>query len=1341
MTSPASEVSRLRGTWQRVLAALAVAVLPWLVAPGLVQPDTKLDLTVSPWRYLARATSAWSDHNGVGELQNQAYGYLFPMGPVHGGLLAAGMPPWAVQRVWWALILVVAFVGAERLLRRLGVPATVPAIAGALVYALSPRVLTMLAESSVELWPYAVAPWLVLVATGAAAPGAGVAQRRRMALRTAALVVCLGGVNATVNLAAVAPAALWIVLAGRGRGRWRALLWWSVAALAGSLWWLGPLLVLGRYSYPFLDYIELASTTTAVTTVVNVLRGADHWIAYLLTDAGHPVWQSGWVLAQSAVAVVATCLLAGLGLTGLVRGLPSAVADRAADADRAGIDPAHVRRWAVTALLLGVVLMSVGRSGTASGPLSEVVRDLLDGPLAPLRNVHKADLLVRLPMALGVSVVAVRIGARRAGDVWRRRIGVAALTVALLGSLLPLWQGRVADAWGYEAIPLSVRQTAADIDAAGTGSTMVLPAARMAHQSWGRTNDDPLSALAQSPVIARAAAPLGHPGATRLMDRVDRLASSGRAQPELVTALQRLGVDRVVVRHDVTDDEPTLDPDQVEATLEATPGIDFVRTRGAGATALTQWRVLEPSTDISSHAVADVQVAATAPEGVVDLEASGLVAPGAPVVLAGDARPLGRGPDVVTDGLRWQLYNAGRPPHVATSPSLRQASPWPTLTGTRALPPGDEPAWATTRTWPGYESVEVSSSSADPFAAGRGPASSGPAALLDDDPTTTWVSAPGDARPTIRLVPTSPTTAREVVVGLPDGQTRPRQLVVRLDPGEGGATGFHDEVPVPQSGATLDLVVPSGYGRIEIAPVPQVAGGQVGITGIDLGGVALPVSRRPGTALTLPDASGARAVLLGRDPRAAADLAEGEDPASLRRSVSGLDGPLGAQVMLRPRSGEALELLLDGGWDLGGSTRGESTDVTGSTQTRPGAALDGDPTTRWEPRPDESAPVLRIDLGQVQQVSELRLGQDVAGLVRVTTDAGVGLVPARQGRLDVPVGMTRTLELRFERRGEWVAPEIQVVGPARSFSGTVTLPCGQAGSLRVDGSEVPLAATTTVDQLRSGSELPATLCGPLPHAAPDGIAIEAVAGEALVPQRVVLTTATSPVRAERPRPVGQVAGAVDRLTVEMGGGAQSLLATSQGANEGWRAADPDGHELVPVTVDGWRQGFLVPGGDATTITVRFAPSTAHQAGLLLGGALALICVLGGAGSLLRERRGTRVGPVEVEPSAVGEGTSPRWVGILLGALVGILVAGLPGLVAGAVGGLLPRRLRGVALAATLTVAGVALAVLGAAEQFSTGALVAQVLGAAALGVLSATLVTGPAAEPGGAPGPLPDGPS
>ncbi len=67
-------------------------------SPGLLVSDTKFDLAVAPAGFLTRSIHLWDPLGAFGQLQNQAYGYLWPMGPFFllGSVL--DVPGWVIQR-------------------------------------------------------------------------------------------------------------------------------------------------------------------------------------------------------------------------------------------------------------------------------------------------------------------------------------------------------------------------------------------------------------------------------------------------------------------------------------------------------------------------------------------------------------------------------------------------------------------------------------------------------------------------------------------------------------------------------------------------------------------------------------------------------------------------------------------------------------------------------------------------------------------------------------------------------------------------------------------------------------------------------------------------------------------------------------------------------------------------------------------------------------------------------------------------------------------------------------------------------------------------------------------
>src|SRR5699024_9438225 len=113
--------------------------------------------------------------------------------------------------------------------------------------------------------------------------------------------------------------------------------------------------------------------------------------------------------------------------------------------------------------MLGVGLTVLGVAVDPFSLLSGGARSFLDGAGAALRNLHKFDVLVRLPLMVGVAhaLAHVRVPGRdRAGlQQWRhpeKNPHVVKVFAAVLLTVLataPGWSGRIAPADGFRAAP------------------------------------------------------------------------------------------------------------------------------------------------------------------------------------------------------------------------------------------------------------------------------------------------------------------------------------------------------------------------------------------------------------------------------------------------------------------------------------------------------------------------------------------------------------------------------------------------------------------------------------------------------------------------------------------------------------------------------------------------------------------------------------------------------------------------------------------------------------------------------------------------------------------------
>ena len=270
-----SESPRLR--IPDLLAFAALAYIPFLLSsPGKVSGDTKQYLYLDPGRLLSRAVYLWDPHVGTGTVPHQNVGYLFPMGPYYWLMDQVGVPDWVAQRLWMGSISFAAAAGALWLFTLLGTRRS-GAIAGAVVFMLTPYQVAFNARLSVLLLPFAGLPWLVGLTIRAAKRGGW-----RDPCLFALVVLLIGGTNASsLVLVGIAPV-LWLVVASVQREIEPRVALGTAGRIAlptvgVSLWWAAGLVSQARYGIPVLDVTENLRQVAAVSRPADLLRGLGNW--------------------------------------------------------------------------------------------------------------------------------------------------------------------------------------------------------------------------------------------------------------------------------------------------------------------------------------------------------------------------------------------------------------------------------------------------------------------------------------------------------------------------------------------------------------------------------------------------------------------------------------------------------------------------------------------------------------------------------------------------------------------------------------------------------------------------------------------------------------------------------------------------------------------------------------------------------------------------------------------------------------------------------------------------------------------------------------------------------
>ncbi len=1279
------------------LALLAFALVEQL---GRVTSDTRIAVILSPVASLRSTFSLWNPLVSLGELQNQAYGYLFPMGPFFALGDLAHVPPWVTERVWSTALLVLGCEGARLLARAIGF-APWPAWFAGMAYGLNARVIGQVATRSAEILPGAVLPWvvlpLVLAMTGRLRP-------RTAALLSVAAYLFMGAVNAT---ATVAPLPLVVVLlvwgVRTGRAPRSLLGWWAGPMVVASLWWATALLQLSAYSPPFFDFVEDARITTLTTGWFQSLRGANNWVDYL-NVGDRAGWPAGYALAYEPALVAVTAAVGTLGLVGLVR------------------LRTPWRQPLLVSAVLGLVLLTIAHTPAGSwafvqSPLGPLLQSLLDGPLALLRNVHKVDPVWRLPVSLGVGAAVAEWSAltsvHRARHAREHRLSLRPALrpwgVALAGVLvLAVAQPAIAmnlRTPGWKAFPGWWEQTASYLDAQpGNNRAWVLPGAGFGVQTWGWTLDEPLSIVARSPWVTRSQVPLTPPETIRALSRLEDLMDTGTGSPYLGDMLSRLGLGYVVVRHD-------LDPSLSESTSSDLVSIALARSRGVRRVAefgtadfgpaIEVYRVTSDplsgvaAPDLAVRPVATAATVSSGPADVLDAVGLGLLPPWQPAVVSGDPG-WSRAAGLSGDAYRLRERNFGRV-HDSEGPVRSPDDP---RQGQRAVPnypgsPGASPVYAR---YTGITTVTASSTQASVGALGAVRPEVAPFSAVDGDPATSWQTAsfhvPDGEWLQVDLADES--TLGPVSITQPvEDTTVNRVLRWRVQAGGRSVTATADAF---SGTATLDLGgVRASTVRVTAVKLARPGRlGSIGISELDLG---VPIDR----TLVVPaqDLTGRPAYLFSARPETRACIATllGPDCQVARRRVSdeasGIDRTVTVPASGRwrlsgtvvARSGLASASLLD---PLDGSQEVRASSIfEGDPQVSPRMLYDGSPATSWIADPRDGRPVLTIDWDRPQTIRRVSVAAPAAPAVapsqveldsdtetRVVDLSGFGVIePLRTRHLEItlsnptrdgaPIGLGDLrlggVSLRRPLVGATptgavcgFGPEVVVgtrhyrtrvagvMGDVAAAGQLAVVPCGRR-DIRLDGG-------TARVQIRSTSQF-------------QPVSISLVPVEGLTP--VAKDTSF--------RRLTSVTDSADRQTLRLGAGGAGLLTTTRNFNPGWRAT-LDGTELRVQRVDGWAQGWQVPSGQGGRLVVEFAPQRPYVVGLVGGLVLAGLVLLAGLVALVVllvrgvPAEGTFVTPGARRPGSDarhgavrGRGTR-RWRRFVRGEawlLVAWLVGGLP----------------------------------------------------------------------------------
>jgi len=1165
---------------------------------------TRLDRIMDPIRLAERAWNLWSPYSDMGAIQYQTSGYWISFDSFFAVGSIVQVPVWLTERFYIAILLIVALWGLVRLADALAIGRPVFRLIAGLGYALSPMLLGRAGNNPAILLSGVLLPWVLLPLITGTTSG----STRRAAMRSGIAIALMGGANASATLAVLPVPVLYLLTRERGIRRTSLIRWWVLAIPLATLWWLVGLWFLARYGADVIRYTESASVTTSVTSIFDVLRGSAEWSSKnRWFDIFIP---SGYSIAFRSIPIISSTLLTAIGLVGLSRkDLPE-------------------RKFLLSTFFLGVVLVGGGFGGLFGSPLADLYQAVLGGPLGAFRNVYKFQPLITLPLSLGVAYSLTRLAQLPLFNSFNLRKVIIPITflIVVVAGAFPLWTNQLIKGPGFHELPKAWEQARDYIDKNNESRVLVLPSLPVADYRWGFLVQNPLEWGSEAVSATRSQAPIGGYRNIEFLDAIERTLDQG-GNLNLPNFLHRGGFSKVLVVNDGSYEKyGNLSPASISRALTASGltlkiGFGEIDSDSENRQQIEIYSI--PKTNqVQTYSAAqatwvsgDIESTLNIPENDFGERA---------YILVSDKVPKKISPNnwIVTDGNQryGMVFGLNR--------NNRTYTLGPNENSVNGIPLDEQQFFdenidnQTVQIEAGIKRIFTSSTG---FFLLASPGAQ-PANIYDADSNSSWFPTQFGIRKSDEWVETvfkKPRTVSPAALELSVTSATPtRKIWVRTATDNGERTTVLRSVETPQR-----LNVVSGKTkRLRVTIEKRSFSSKTDILGIrELKIPGAPFAKR----LIVPDEltqkfsrknSNDPAWVFTRDRPSYNDLfANGESEIKREFNV-----PKQAELNLiatgsASNSLEAINLI--------GTTPKlkitASSTFNNSLRYAPRRLLDTDSKSGWiaDPRSKNTNPVLNLSWTGDREISGFKFnlfpGASVLKKVIVRSDD-----QERQSNIN-PDGSVAFAPLIGEnlkitlvpkkRTSEQLSSVIALAGieiPAIAdlypelidLEKPIIIPCESGPILLVDNNKIKFSGTTTLGKFADSLSLTLSSCGENSVTLPQGInKIDTKNGKNLLAfDQIVL--GNPPLLPAETKPSRQISikkwGDADR-SVTIGAGKENILVVNEIFNEGW-AATYRGHELNPMQIDGWRQGFYVPSGPAGKIALSFTPNSAYQTGVIIG---------------------------------------------------------------------------------------------------------------------------------------------